>query len=158
MAAVPAGPLIRLSSAASSRAIAYGDTGDKDPQGLTVVHRPDGDRTADIVFVHGLGGGSQRTWSKDHNPDFFWPQRFLPAEPGISDTRISTFGYDSNFKAGSKNSHRVSILDFAKSLLFHLKYTQDEFMGQQEDLGMGEVNPNLDLCTLFSLLTPETSC
>lgn len=37
----------------------------------------------------------------------------------------------------------MSILDFAKSLLFDLKYGQDEFLGQQEELGMGEVSLNL---------------
>lgn len=52
----------------------------------------------------------------------------------------------------------MSILDFAKSLLFDLKYAQDEFLGQQKELGMGEVNPKLVFSTRFSLLTLETWC
>ena len=34
----------------------------------------------------------------------------------------------------------MSMLDFAKNLLFDLKYAQDESMGQQEELRMGEVS------------------
>lgn len=108
--------------------------------GLRVVHRPEGDHIADIVFVHGLGGGSQRTWSKNRDPDFFWPGKFLPAEAGISETRISTFGYDSNFRPGAKNS-QMSILDFSKSLLFALKFSHDGLAEQEEELGMGKVGP-----------------
>lgn len=130
------------SSTVTSQTVGYGDrdgdTSDKDPLGLKVIHRPSEDRTVDIVFVHGLGGSSRRTWSKDHNLDFFWPLKFLPFEPGISEARISTFGYNSNFRSGSRRN-KMSLLDFAKNLLFDLKYAQDDSMGQLEDLGMGEV-------------------
>jgi hypothetical protein len=95
-------------------------------------------RTVDIIFVHGLGGSSRRTWAKDHNPDFFWPLKFLPFEPGIREARISTFGYNANFRGGGRKN-KLSMLDFAKNLLFDLKYAQDESMGELEDLGMGEV-------------------
>ncbi|KAK1764260.1 YVTN repeat-like/Quino protein amine dehydrogenase [Phialemonium atrogriseum] len=129
------------SSTFISQTVGYGDrdgdTADKDPLGLKVIHRPSKDRTVDIVFVHGLGGSSRRTWSKDHNLDFFWPLKFLPFEPGISEARISTFGYNSNFRSGSRRN-KMSLLDFAKNLLFDLKYAQDDSMGQLEDLGMGE--------------------
>lgn len=107
--------------------------------GLRVIYRPEGDHTADIIFVHGLGGGSYRTWSKNHDPELFWPERFLPAEPGISEARISTFGYNSNFGAGSKK-RKLSTTDFARSLLAALKFSQDEYMGRDEELRMGHVS------------------
>ena len=128
--------------------IGKGDTSDKDPLGLKVIHHPGDDYTVDIVFVHGLGGGSRRTWSKDHNPDLFWPLKFLPLEPGINEARISTFGYNANFGVGSRKN-KMAVLDFAKSLLFELKYGQDESRGKLENLGMGEVGP-----VLFLQLTP----
>jgi hypothetical protein len=119
-----------------------GTAADADPLGLKVVHRPAEARTVDIVFVHGLGGSSRRTWSKDHNPDFFWPLKFLPFETGIREARISTFGYNANFRGGGRKN-KLSILDFAKNLLFELKYAQDESMGELQDLDMGAVGSTL---------------
>ncbi|KAI2466515.1 hypothetical protein F4781DRAFT_434287 [Annulohypoxylon bovei var. microspora] len=102
------------------------------PLGLTVVYTPENVRKADIVFIHGLGGTSRWTWSKNKDPDLFWPSKFLPLEPDICLARILTFGYNANFrKAGSFST---SILDFAKDLLFDLKYAKDD---QKDDLKMG---------------------
>lgn len=111
----------------------------QDPLGLKVIHKPPGDRRVDIVFVHGLGGSSRNTWSKDQDPDFFWPLKFLPFEPGINEARISTFGYNANFRCGS-GKNKMSVLDFAKDLLYDLKYAKDESVPELEDLGMGEAS------------------
>jgi hypothetical protein len=92
----------------------------------------------DVVFVHGLGGSSIKTWSKDRDIDYFWPMKFLPHEHDINTARISTFGYNANFKPGS-GKNRWSILDFAKDLLYDLKYAQDEDAPSDGDLGMGKV-------------------
>ena len=89
----------------------------------------------DIVFVHGLGGTSRKTWSKNEDPELFWPLKFLPLEPDFCFTRIFTFGYNANFrKAGNVST---SILDFAKDLLFDLKYAKDE---EKKDLDVGDVS------------------
>ncbi|KAI1414613.1 hypothetical protein F5Y13DRAFT_158938 [Hypoxylon sp. FL1857] len=105
------------------------------PLGLTVVYTPENARTADIVFIHGLGGTSHWTWSKNRDPELFWPLKFLPLEPDVGSARILTFGYNANFlRAGSVIT---SVLDFAKDLLFDLKYAKD---GQKDDLGMGSVS------------------
>ncbi|KAH0558952.1 hypothetical protein GP486_004423 [Trichoglossum hirsutum] len=109
------------------------------PLGLKVIHRPQGDRRVDIVFVHGLGGGSRMTWSKDRNPELFWPLKFLPLEPDISEARILTFGYNANFRPGS-GKYKMSVLDFAKDLLYDLKYAKDESVPELEDLRMGEAS------------------
>ena len=93
------------------------------------------DRKADIIFIHGLGGTSRKTWSKNEDPELFWPMKFLPLEPDICLTRILTFGYDANFLAAGKVS--ASVLDFAKDLLFDLKFSKDE---QKADLNLGNVS------------------
>lgn len=115
------------------------EASNQDPLGLKVIHKPPGDRRVDIVFVHGLGGSSRNTWSKNHHPDFFWPLKFLPFEPDINEARISTFGYNANFRLGS-GKNKMSVLDFAKDLLYDLKYAKIESVPELEDLGMGEAS------------------
>ncbi|KAH9904668.1 NACHT and WD domain protein [Xylariomycetidae sp. FL2044] len=104
------------------------------PLGLNVIYTPENDYEANIVFVHGLGGNSRWTWSKNQDSRLFWPQTFLPLEPNIRRARILTFGYNANFlKVGNVGT---SVLDFAKGLLFDLKYGQDD---RGMDLDMGQV-------------------
>ncbi|KAI4926816.1 uncharacterized protein J4E92_005976 [Alternaria infectoria] len=110
-------------------------TGGQDPGalGLNVVYTPDNGHKADIVFIHGLGGSSRMTWSKHKSPGLFWPLTFLPLEPDICLARILSFGYDADFTNGG-NATNV-ILDFAKTLLYNLKYYTDV---QGENLNMGQ--------------------
>jgi hypothetical protein len=110
----------------------------QDPLGLQVVYQPAGERRFDLVFVHGLGGSSRTTWSHDRDPDFFWPLKFLPFEPDINEARILTFGYNANFRPGS-GKNKMSILDFAKDLLYDLKFSQGESVSELENLRIGEV-------------------
>ncbi|KAK8872740.1 nacht and wd domain protein [Apiospora arundinis] len=102
----------------------------EDPLGLHVLHLPDHDRTVDIIFIHGLGGTSRRTWSKNRDLNYLWPQLWLPNEPEFSRARILTFGYNAHY--ASKTQASLSINDFAKDLLFRLRYGESgaERMGQ----------------------------
>lgn len=109
-----------------------------DPLGFKVIYRPPGEHKADIVFVHGLGGGSRKTWSKDHNPDNFWPLKWLPSEAGINEARISTFGYDVSF-IGPGNRRMMLFSDFAKDLLYNLKYASYGSEQGKKSFGIGEV-------------------
>jgi hypothetical protein len=108
---------------------------DPGPLGLNVIYTPENGHKADIIFIHGLGGSSRMTWSKYKNPELFWPLTFLPLEPDVCLARILSFGYHANFrKAGNVST---AVLDFAKELLYDLKYATDE---QGEDLNMGNVS------------------
>lgn len=90
--------------------------------GLTTLYLPEPGRTADvlvhIVFVHGLGGGSEHTWTKGST---FWPRDFLPREDACRNSAIHSFGYDSNFKSGNV----LDISDFARSLLGNMLDSPD---------------------------------
>jgi hypothetical protein len=108
---------------------------DPGPLGLSVIYTPESALKVDIVFIHGLGGASRKTWSKNENPELFWPLKFLPSEPDVCQARILTFGYNANFHASG--NVRTSVLDFAKDLLFDLKYAKDE---QQNNLHIGLVS------------------
>lgn len=118
-----------------------------DPLDLKVIYRPARDRAVDIIFVHGLGGSSRLTWSKNYRLEFCWPLKFLPHEPDISEARILTFGYNANFRPGS-GKNKTSILDFAKDLLYELKYAKDELGPELEDLRMGEASIIASTCVL----------
>ena len=102
-----------------SRTFSRQDTGSdssedhKGPFGLSTLFDPGGSVVADLVFVHGLGGGSTSTWTKSGNPTLYWPREWLPQDPDFQDVRIHSFGYNSNW--GDEST--LGIHDFAKSLL-----------------------------------------
>ena len=85
----------------------------KGPLGLNTLYVPADITAADLVFVHGLGGGSRSTWTKNGEPSLYWPKEWLPNDPGFRDVRIHSFGYDSNWEKESS----LNIHDFSKSLL-----------------------------------------
>jgi hypothetical protein len=85
----------------------------KGPCGLNTLFEPLESVVADLVFVHGLNGGSRSTWTRSLDPSLFWPEEWLPQDEGFKDVRIHSFGYDSNWgKESTLNIH-----DFAKALL-----------------------------------------
>jgi len=87
-----------------------------DSLGLSIVYTCE-DPVTDIIFVHGLGGSSTRTWCWDRDPQNFWPP-WLGEEADIDRSRIFTFGYNANFVGEDTPSN---ILDFSKDLLFRMK-------------------------------------
>ncbi|KAI1425810.1 hypothetical protein F5Y12DRAFT_347836 [Xylaria sp. FL1777] len=84
----------------------------KGPLGLTTLFEPDGQAVADLIFVHGLNGGSRSTWSKTGSGSF-WPQDWLSCDDAFQDVRIHTFGYSS----GLNRESVLNIRDFATNLL-----------------------------------------
>lgn len=91
----------------------------KGPLGLTTLHDSGsgGGAIADIIFVHGLNGGSQSTWSKGNNEANFWPKSWLPMDDAFCDVRIHSFGYSS----GLSRESVLNVRDFASSLLAAIK-------------------------------------
>lgn len=110
-----------------------------------MVYKPSSPAPLDIIFVHGLGGASHKTWSKYQDPALFWPQQWLPLEPDICTARILTFGYNARFRSGGPPN--TNIADFAKDLLFWMKFGKND---AAEDLGIGRVRTqyllNVQLC------------
>ncbi|KAK3935808.1 hypothetical protein QBC46DRAFT_322718 [Diplogelasinospora grovesii] len=91
----------------------------KGPLGLTTLIDPGPDEPAiaDVIFVHGLNGGSQSTWSKGNSLSHFWPKEWLPLDEAFQDVRIHTFGYPSAISRESV----LNVHDFARSLLAAVK-------------------------------------
>lgn len=90
----------------------------KGPLGLNLLHSPL-EPFADFVFVHGLGGGSRKTWSKTADPNHYWPKEWLPRDVGFQACRIYSFGYVSDWS--DKKDSVLAIADFAHSLLGEIK-------------------------------------
>ena len=84
------------------------------PLGLNLLHSPSVP-LIDFIFVHGLGGGSRKTWTKTSSITHYWPQEWLPKDPAFKDVRILSFGYDSNWIKGKDNC--LNIHHFGISLL-----------------------------------------
>lgn len=87
--------------------------------GLTLLHSSP-EPLVDLIFVHGLRGGSVKTWRKGNNPHMFWPQRWLPIEPGLQNINFHTFGYDSDW-ASRKSSIILNVHDFGQALLEEMR-------------------------------------
>lgn len=87
--------------------------------------KPDGD----IIFVHGLGGTAIRTWSWKRDTSNFWPV-WLTEERGLSNYRIFSFGYNSNFMSASAN---LNTIDFAKDLLYSMLTFSGGLMEENEE-------------------------
>ncbi|RYC65187.1 hypothetical protein CHU98_g1064 [Xylaria longipes] len=94
----------------------------KGPLGLNILFEPSEPRV-DIVFVHGLQGGSRKTWSlHPADPSTYWPSEWLPLEPGFRYARIHSFGYDSDWRRSSAST--LTVHDFALALLADLKHSE----------------------------------
>lgn len=85
----------------------------KGPLGLTTLSEPSGLAIADLIFVHGLNGGSKSTWTKLSDPAVFWPQQMLQEDAAFQDVRIHSFGYNSDLGKQSI----LNIHDFSRALL-----------------------------------------
>jgi hypothetical protein len=58
--------------------------------------------------VHGLHGGSYKTWRKREKEGSFWPGEWLPYDPDFAHVRVHTFGYNAdwnNLKGSIENIH-----------------------------------------------------
>lgn len=65
--------------------------------------------------MHGLRGGSRKTWSFSDSPLDYWPKEWLPRDGKFKHVRIHSFGYNADW--GDKRESILNIHDFGKSLL-----------------------------------------
>jgi len=69
----------------------------------------------ELIFVHGLRGGSRKTWSHSSDPYSYWPKEWLPRDPEFKNARIYSFGYNSDW--GERKDSLLGLQDFGKYLL-----------------------------------------
>ncbi|KAH8900458.1 hypothetical protein GQ53DRAFT_128407 [Thozetella sp. PMI_491] len=90
------------------------------PVGIKELFRPD-EGAVDIVFVHGLRGHRERTWTANTT---LWPKTLLPSK--IPNARVLTFGYDANVVQWGQAVSRSRVADHASNLLNGLVTHREE--------------------------------
>ncbi|OBT74634.1 hypothetical protein VF21_06396 [Pseudogymnoascus sp. 05NY08] len=90
--------------------------------GLNLLHAVQ-EPLIDFIFVHGLGGGSRKTWSMSPDSKHYWPKEWLPQDPDFRYVRIHSFGYKADWD--DRKESILSIHDFARSLLGEVQYSPD---------------------------------
>jgi hypothetical protein len=108
----------RFSSKWSQKSVPVNDEDIRGPLGLQLLFASP-EPLVDIIFVHGLRGGSVKTWQKGNDPRLFWPQHWLPTEPDFRNASIHSFGYESNWK--SLEPSILSVHDFGQALYEELR-------------------------------------
>ncbi|OBT40573.1 hypothetical protein VE00_08569 [Pseudogymnoascus sp. WSF 3629] len=94
----------------------------KGPLGLNLIHDVP-EPLIDFIFVHGLGGGSRKTWSMSPDPMHYWPEEWLPQDPNFRHVRIHSFGYKADWDERKEST--LTVHDFARSLLGEVKCSPD---------------------------------
>jgi hypothetical protein len=77
------------------------------------VHRTNHTGAASIVFVHGLTGNRETTWTHKQSKTF-WPQTLLARD--LPNARILTFGYDADIIGALNAAGSNTLRDHGKSL------------------------------------------
>ncbi|KGO68203.1 hypothetical protein PITC_038700 [Penicillium italicum] len=80
--------------------------GVKGPLGLSLLYSPTAPGI-DVIFIHGLGGSSRKTWSKSSLESHFWPKEWLSKDPAFKNVRIHSYGYDSYYLKGKEDCLNV---------------------------------------------------
>jgi len=91
---------------------------------LTTVYEPQppAQPIVDLIFVHGLGGGSRKTWSFSADPTHYWPQAWLPDDDNFAGSvRIHVFGYNADWNWNAPRHTVLNIDDFGQLLLGELR-------------------------------------
>ena len=104
--------------------------------GLTIVHQAELEHKLDVVFVHGLFGHPERTWSRKTDADpgseeptpkkarknartearnIHWPRDLLPKI--CPQARVMTWGYDVQIERVFASSSQSTIFEHSDTLL-----------------------------------------
>ncbi|KAL8792668.1 MAG: hypothetical protein Q9195_004728 [Heterodermia aff. obscurata] len=94
----------------------------KGPLGLNLL-RDVTEPLIDFIFVHGLGGGSRKTWSKSSNQYHYWPKEWLSQDPEFGCVRVWSFGYKADWN--ERKETVLEIQDFALALVGEIENAPD---------------------------------
>ncbi|KAJ5628167.1 hypothetical protein N7490_010395 [Penicillium lividum] len=84
-----------------------------------------------IVFVHGLTGNRESTWTNKQSKAF-WPKQLLPCD--LPTARIWTFGYDADIIGALRTASSNTLRDHGKSLMHDLSLARLRLRSNQRPL------------------------
>lgn len=87
--------------------------------GLTQVYAPIGGGLVDVVFVHGLNGKPDHTWTSERSK-IFWPAQLLPPILNDERARILVYGYDADVTSFTDGVSTDKIHNHAEHLVAEL--------------------------------------
>ena len=82
----------------------------RDPFGLNLLSGP-AYPMVDLVFVHGLGGGSRKMWSKGPDLALFWPKEWLSRDIEFKISEFTALGTTLIGAQGKKAYWESTILE-----------------------------------------------
>ncbi|KAI3535331.1 hypothetical protein CSPX01_11442 [Colletotrichum filicis] len=121
----PSNPSTSLhgSNTVASRGADELTTSSSSPIGVSVLYNPsDGNAAVDIVFIHGLKGHREKTWTSDKASEP-WPKALLPSE--IPNARVLAYGYDADVAKATEMVSVSRIRDHAATFLKRLTNFRD---------------------------------
>ena len=124
------------------------------PLGLNLLYSSS-EPLIELIFVHGLGGGSRRSWSKTNSISSYWPQEWLPKDPAFKNVRIHSFGYNSDWIKGNDNC--LNIHHFGKSLLGEMSTSPFLSVSQTPIVLIGHSMGGLVIKKAYLLARQDTS-
>ncbi|CAH0052436.1 unnamed protein product, partial [Clonostachys solani] len=91
--------------------------------GLRLLHTSN-DPLLDLILVHSVREHSIKTWHKSGDTQTFWPQCWLPSEPGFHHVNIHTFSYEADV-ADAKLANMLTVHDIGRSLFEQMRNCPD---------------------------------
>jgi len=88
------------------------------PTGPLILNKNRGgeEYNLDIIFVHGLRGHREKTWTDTSTKtEVFWPRDILLGD--MSTARVISWGYNANVVNFASSVSQLSVFGHAKSLL-----------------------------------------
>ena len=119
----PGAKFFRRVLSARSTLVDKGNSNLRGSLGLTTIFDPS-DPLIEYVFIHGLGGGSTKTWCLQPDLSYFWPKEWLPHHPSFRNVRIHTFGYDSDWEQKG-GATCLDVQDFGQALLAGMRNSEN---------------------------------
>lgn len=121
--------------------------------GLHRLHDPPTEARVDLIFVHGLGGDSRKTWSKSGQN--FWPRDWLPADPAFQHVRIHTYGYDSAYLKGRGDC--LNIHHMGKALLGEISTSPEIAASKARIIAVGHSMGGLVIKKMYILAKQDAA-
>jgi hypothetical protein len=81
--------------------------------GLALISDPDGDHSADLVFIHGLGGHRSQSFTNKHSE--FWPP--WVTKKAVPRGRVWTYGYNGRALLGSDDDLTLHATKLLRALV-----------------------------------------